>query len=60
MCYIFVATRMGPPVEYSACVDVEVDTPAAALTLGSILLRATVGTARLHVPRNMDVSHDGT
>ena len=22
MCYVFVATRMGPPVEYSTCVPV--------------------------------------
>ncbi len=50
------AVTAGPPERYTARVDVEVDTPNSQAPLSTVGLQAAVGTARLHAPRDMDVS----
>ena len=47
---------LGGPEELSARLDVEVDTPSSLISLSSVGLRASVGTARLHAPGDLDVS----
>eukprot|EP00794_Sanderia_malayensis_P019054 gene19054-20968_t len=46
-------TKLGPPQEFTARVDVEVDSKGSSITIGSVLLKALVGIVRLHAPRSL-------
>ena len=41
----------GPAEDFSARINLEIDSPSSAANLTSVLLRGTAGTARLHAPR---------
>uniref|UniRef100_A0A674H7A1 Centrosomal protein 192 n=1 Tax=Taeniopygia guttata TaxID=59729 RepID=A0A674H7A1_TAEGU len=47
---------LGPAEEFLARVDVEVDSPGPSTTIKSISLRARAGTARIHIPKHLEVS----
>ena len=47
------ATPLGPPEEIKAQVDISVEGPNSTGVLYSVPVRATVGVARLHVPRSL-------
>ncbi|KAG8010342.1 hypothetical protein GBF38_014620 [Nibea albiflora] len=44
---------LGPADEYSARVDIEVDSPGPSHVISSIPLRARSGTARVHAPKDL-------
>ncbi|KAM9024220.1 centrosomal protein of 192 kDa isoform 1-T2 [Ara ararauna] len=44
---------LGPPDEFLARVDVEVDSPGPSSVIKSIALRARAGTARIHAPKDL-------
>uniref|UniRef100_A0A674GPC8 Centrosomal protein 192 n=1 Tax=Taeniopygia guttata TaxID=59729 RepID=A0A674GPC8_TAEGU len=46
---------LGPAEEFLARVDVEVDSPGPSTTIKSISLRARAGTARIHIPKHLEV-----
>uniref|UniRef100_UPI0037E7D549 centrosomal protein of 192 kDa n=1 Tax=Semicossyphus pulcher TaxID=241346 RepID=UPI0037E7D549 len=45
--------ELGPAQEYSARVDIEVDSPGPSHVIRSIPLRARSGTARVHAPKDL-------
>ncbi|XP_030605186.1 centrosomal protein of 192 kDa [Archocentrus centrarchus] len=45
--------ELGPADEYSARVDIEVDSPGQSRVIRSIPLRARSGTARVHAPKDL-------
>ncbi|XP_075070503.1 centrosomal protein of 192 kDa [Mixophyes fleayi] len=47
------AGSLGPPEEFIARVDVEVDSPGPTCLLKSIPLRARAGCARIHAPKDL-------
>ncbi|XP_077383408.1 centrosomal protein of 192 kDa isoform X2 [Festucalex cinctus] len=44
---------LGPAEEYSARVDIEVDSPSASHVIKSVPIRARTGTARVHAPKDL-------
>ncbi|XP_049586562.1 centrosomal protein of 192 kDa isoform X4 [Syngnathus scovelli] len=44
---------LGPAEEYSARVDIEVDSPGASQVIKSVPIRARSGTARVHAPKDL-------
>lgn len=48
--------ELGPADEYSARVDIEVDSPGPSCVIRSIPLRARSGTARVHAPKDLQVT----
>ncbi|KAI3361498.1 hypothetical protein L3Q82_013647, partial [Scortum barcoo] len=51
--YTVSSGELGPPDEYSARVDIEVDSPGPSHVIRSIPLRARSGTARVHAPKDL-------
>ncbi|XP_067834298.1 centrosomal protein of 192 kDa isoform X2 [Heptranchias perlo] len=51
--YINSTDPLGPAEEYFARVDIEVDSPGPSNVINSIPLRARVGIARIHAPKDM-------
>ncbi|KAM8869260.1 centrosomal protein of 192 kDa isoform 2-T6 [Spinachia spinachia] len=51
--YIVSSGELGPADEYSARVDIEVDSPGPSRVIRSIPLRARSGTARVHAPKDL-------
>ncbi|XP_041648930.1 centrosomal protein of 192 kDa isoform X2 [Cheilinus undulatus] len=51
--YIASSDELGPADEYSARVDIEVDSPGPNHVIRSIPLRARSGTARVHAPKDL-------
>ncbi|KAM6967635.1 centrosomal protein of 192 kDa [Aplochiton taeniatus] len=51
--YASCSGELDPPDEYSARVDVEVDSPGPSQVIQSIPLRARSGTARVHAPKDL-------
>ncbi|XP_031724482.1 centrosomal protein of 192 kDa isoform X2 [Anarrhichthys ocellatus] len=51
--YTVSSGELGPADEYSARVDIEVDSPGPSHVIRSILLRARSGTARVHAPKDL-------
>lgn len=47
--------ELDPADEYSARVDIEVDSPGPSHVIRSIPLRARSGTARVHAPKDLQV-----
>uniref|UniRef100_A0A3B5MTQ8 Centrosomal protein 192 n=1 Tax=Xiphophorus couchianus TaxID=32473 RepID=A0A3B5MTQ8_9TELE len=47
----------GPADEYSARVDIEMDSPGPSRIIRSIPLKARSGTARVHAPKDLQVPH---
>ncbi|XP_060778074.1 centrosomal protein of 192 kDa isoform X3 [Neoarius graeffei] len=47
------AGELGPPDEFSARVDIEVDSPGPSRVIQSVALRARSGTARIHAPKDL-------
>ena len=47
------ATPLGPPEEIKAQVDISVEGPNSTRVLCSVPIKATIGVARLHVPRSL-------
>ncbi|MCJ8728567.1 hypothetical protein PDJAM_G00005970 [Pangasius djambal] len=45
--------ELGPPDEFSARVDIEVDNPGPSRVIQSVALRARSGTARVHAPKDL-------
>uniref|UniRef100_A0A3Q0R8T1 Centrosomal protein 192 n=1 Tax=Amphilophus citrinellus TaxID=61819 RepID=A0A3Q0R8T1_AMPCI len=52
------SSELGPADEYSARVDIEVDSPGQSRVIRSIPLRARSGTARVHAPKDLQVCSD--
>ncbi|XP_063779487.1 centrosomal protein of 192 kDa isoform X2 [Pseudophryne corroboree] len=48
---------LGPPEEFLARVDVEVDSPGPTCLIKSIPLRARAGCARIHAPKDLQTIH---
>lgn len=46
---------LGPAEEFLARVDVEVDSPGPSTVIKSISLRARAGTAKIHIPKHLQV-----
>ncbi len=55
MLYLFDAGELGPADEYSARVDIEVDSPGPSHVIQSVSLRARSGTPRVHAPKDLQV-----
>ncbi|XP_035234823.1 centrosomal protein of 192 kDa isoform X1 [Anguilla anguilla] len=53
--YASASGALGPADEYSARVDIEVDSPGPSQVIRSVQLRARSGTARVHAPKDMQV-----
>nr|XP_046255451.1 centrosomal protein of 192 kDa [Scatophagus argus]XP_046255452.1 centrosomal protein of 192 kDa [Scatophagus argus] len=51
--YTVSSGELGPADEYSARVDIEVDSPGPSHVIKSIPLRARSGTARVHAPKDL-------
>uniref|UniRef100_A0A3P9P599 Abnormal spindle-like microcephaly-associated protein ASH domain-containing protein n=1 Tax=Poecilia reticulata TaxID=8081 RepID=A0A3P9P599_POERE len=51
---------LGPADEYSARVDIEMDSPGPSHIIRSIPLKAKSGTARVHAPKDLQVAHSCT
>nr|XP_033496606.1 centrosomal protein of 192 kDa isoform X1 [Epinephelus lanceolatus] len=51
--YTVSSEELGPADEYSARVDIEVDSPGLSHVIRSIPLRARSGTARVHAPKDL-------
>lgn len=49
------AGELGPPDEFTARVDIEVDNPGPSHVIQSVALRARSGTARVHAPKDLQV-----
>ncbi|XP_018412330.1 PREDICTED: centrosomal protein of 192 kDa [Nanorana parkeri] len=49
------AGSLGPPEEFTARVDIEIDSPGPACMLKCIQLRARVGCARIHAPKDLQI-----
>ncbi|XP_037836225.1 centrosomal protein of 192 kDa isoform X2 [Kryptolebias marmoratus] len=49
--------ELGPADEYSARVDIEVDSPSQSRIIRSIPLKARSGTARVHAPKDLQTVH---
>lgn len=47
--------ELGPADEYSARVDIEMDSPGPSRVIRSVLLQARSGTARVHAPKDLQV-----
>lgn len=47
--------ELGPADEYSARVDIEVDSPGPNHVIRSIPLKAKSGIARVHAPKDLQV-----
>ncbi|XP_017329785.2 centrosomal protein of 192 kDa isoform X1 [Ictalurus punctatus] len=45
--------ELGPPDEFTARVDIEVDNPGPSHVIQSVALRARSGTARVHAPKDL-------
>ncbi|KAK3551397.1 hypothetical protein QTP70_016635 [Hemibagrus guttatus] len=45
--------ELGPPDEFSARVDIEVDNPGPSRVIQSVALRARSGIARVHAPKDL-------
>uniref|UniRef100_A0A669E5G8 Centrosomal protein 192 n=1 Tax=Oreochromis niloticus TaxID=8128 RepID=A0A669E5G8_ORENI len=54
--YTACSAELGPADEYSARVDIEVDSPGPSRVIRSIPLRARSGTARVHAPKDLQVT----
>lgn len=55
MLSLFDAGELGPADEYSARVDIEVDSPGPSHVIQSVALRARSGTPRVHAPKDLQV-----
>uniref|UniRef100_A0A671SEN7 Centrosomal protein 192 n=1 Tax=Sinocyclocheilus anshuiensis TaxID=1608454 RepID=A0A671SEN7_9TELE len=53
--YISSSGELGPADEYSARVDIEVDSPGPSHVIQSVALRARSGTPRVHAPKDLQV-----
>ncbi|XP_043116240.1 centrosomal protein of 192 kDa isoform X2 [Puntigrus tetrazona] len=51
--YISSSGELGPADEYSARVDIEVDSPGPSHVIQSVALRARSGTPRVHAPKEL-------
>ncbi|XP_058602030.1 centrosomal protein of 192 kDa isoform X3 [Onychostoma macrolepis] len=51
--YISSSGELGPADEYSARVDIEVDSPGPSHVIRSVALRARSGTPRVHAPKDL-------
>ncbi|XP_016300149.1 centrosomal protein of 192 kDa isoform X2 [Sinocyclocheilus anshuiensis] len=51
--YISSSGELGPADEYSARVDIEVDSPGPTHVIQSVALRARSGTPRVHAPKDL-------
>ncbi|XP_077951721.1 centrosomal protein of 192 kDa isoform X3 [Gasterosteus aculeatus] len=51
--YVVSSGELGPADEYSARVDIEVDSPGPSHVIRSVPLRARSGTARVHAPKDL-------
>ncbi|XP_039562236.1 centrosomal protein of 192 kDa [Passer montanus] len=51
---------LGPTEDFLARVDVEVDSPGPSTVIKSIFLRARAGTARIHIPKDLEKIHLST
>ncbi|XP_036613779.1 centrosomal protein of 192 kDa isoform X2 [Trichosurus vulpecula] len=49
--------NMGPAEEFLARIDVEVDSPTPTTVIKSVALRARVGIARIHAPKDLQSMH---
>uniref|UniRef100_A0A8B9KPY7 Centrosomal protein 192 n=1 Tax=Astyanax mexicanus TaxID=7994 RepID=A0A8B9KPY7_ASTMX len=54
---ISLRSELGQPDEYSARVDIEVDSPGPSHVIQSVALKARSGTARVHAPKDLQVRH---
>lgn len=55
LCHV-ISGELGPPDEFSARVDVEVDNPGPSRVIRSVALRARSGIARVHAPKDLQVT----
>ncbi|KAJ8288500.1 hypothetical protein COCON_G00011590 [Conger conger] len=55
--YVSTSGALGPADEYSARVDIEVDSPSPSQVIRSVQLRARSGVARVHAPKDMQMVH---
>uniref|UniRef100_A0A672H552 Centrosomal protein 192 n=1 Tax=Salarias fasciatus TaxID=181472 RepID=A0A672H552_SALFA len=55
--YAAPSEELGPAEEFSARVDVEVDGPGPSHVIRSVPLRARSGTARVHAPKDLQVTN---
>ncbi|XP_066435610.1 centrosomal protein of 192 kDa isoform X2 [Eleutherodactylus coqui] len=55
--YNSTACPLGPPEEFIARVDIEVDSPGPSCLLRSIPLHARIGCARIHAPKDLQTIH---
>ncbi|KAG8571321.1 hypothetical protein GDO81_011594 [Engystomops pustulosus] len=55
--YNSAACPLGPPEEFIARIDIEVDCPGPSCLLKSIPLHARVGCARIHAPKDLQTIH---
>ncbi|XP_043834192.1 centrosomal protein of 192 kDa [Dromiciops gliroides] len=49
--------NLGPAEEFLARIDVEVDSPSPTTVIKSVALRARVGIARIHAPKDLQSMH---
>uniref|UniRef100_A0A672PKE0 Centrosomal protein 192 n=1 Tax=Sinocyclocheilus grahami TaxID=75366 RepID=A0A672PKE0_SINGR len=49
----YISSELGPADEYSARVDIEVDSPGPSHVIQSVALRARSGTPRVHAPKDL-------
>uniref|UniRef100_A0A671P7N9 Centrosomal protein of 192 kDa-like n=1 Tax=Sinocyclocheilus anshuiensis TaxID=1608454 RepID=A0A671P7N9_9TELE len=54
--YISSSGELGPADEYSARVDIEVDSPGPTHVIQSVALRARSGTPRVHAPKDLQTA----
>ncbi|MBN3308453.1 CE192 protein, partial [Amia calva] len=55
--YISSSGELGPADEYTARVDIEVDSPGPSHVIKSIPLHARAGIARVHAPKDLQTVH---
>ncbi|XP_056377488.1 centrosomal protein of 192 kDa isoform X2 [Hyla sarda] len=55
--YNSAACLLGPPEEFIARIDIEIDSPGPSCPLKSIPLHARVGCARIHAPKDLQTIH---
>lgn len=53
--WLWFSGELSPADEYSARVDIEVDSPGPSHVIRSIPLMARSGTARVHAPKDLQV-----
>ncbi|XP_041101090.1 centrosomal protein of 192 kDa isoform X4 [Polyodon spathula] len=58
--YMSSSGDLGPADEYSARVNIEVDSPGPSHVIESILLHARSGIARIHAPKHLQTVHLST